>query len=177
LIQGDHYLQFTICFTNYRIFISVMDPLTSLSVAGTIVRFVDFGTKLLSQSYELYKSRSGKLAADEELELVTADLCGLVSKIRHANISRPSEMLGPETEDIQKHQAMFGQICNKAMQVAQELLTKLGELRIKETKNRKLETLHQVLKRVWSKDDINTLLDRLQNLSEAFKTEVIVAIL
>jgi hypothetical protein len=46
-----------------------MDPLTALSLAGTIIQFVDFGCKLLAEGKELYKSTTGILTVNEELEL------------------------------------------------------------------------------------------------------------
>lgn len=63
----------------------MLDPLTALSVAGTIVQFVDFGTKPLSQANELYKSSVGTLKSNYELELVMTDLRGLVIKLRQNN--------------------------------------------------------------------------------------------
>lgn len=64
--------------------VALMDPLTALSVAGTIVQFADFGCKLLSGYRELYKSTSGTLAANEEIELVTVDLQAVVLKLRRS---------------------------------------------------------------------------------------------
>jgi len=58
-----------------------MDPLTALSLAGNGIQFVELAPSLLSQGYELYKSTSGKLQAEEELELITSDLSGLINKI------------------------------------------------------------------------------------------------
>lgn len=36
-----------------------MDPLSALSLAGTIVQFVDFSCKLISQTRKAYKSTTG----------------------------------------------------------------------------------------------------------------------
>lgn len=45
----------------------LMDPFSSLSIAAAIVQFLEFGTKLVSGTYEIYRSRNG--LADELSEL------------------------------------------------------------------------------------------------------------
>jgi hypothetical protein len=59
-----------------------MDPLTAFSVAGTVIQFVDYGTKLLLEAHRPYKSTSGVPTANQELELVTADLRGVIRKLQ-----------------------------------------------------------------------------------------------
>jgi hypothetical protein len=44
-----------------------VDPLTALSLAGTIVQFVDFWSKLLLSGRELYKSGTGSLTVNDEI--------------------------------------------------------------------------------------------------------------
>jgi hypothetical protein len=53
-----------------------------LSVDGTVVQFVDFGIKILRGTYGIYKSTTGALQDNEELEIVTRDLALLAAKLR-----------------------------------------------------------------------------------------------
>lgn len=48
-------------FSNFYVvrLVSMLDPLTAVGLAGTVVQFVDFSTKLVSHSVELYEK--GKL--------------------------------------------------------------------------------------------------------------------
>lgn len=62
-----------------------MDPLTALSLAGTIVQFVDFGSKLLVECHQLYKSKSGSLTVNDELSLATEDLRMVVDKLQQSS--------------------------------------------------------------------------------------------
>lgn len=91
-----------------------MDPLTALSVAGTIVQFVDFGSKLLSAAQDLYKSTSGSLTVNDEIELITSDLLAVTLKLR------PDPKLGHE----------FQRICDEAARLAQEMLGRLDKLKM-----------------------------------------------
>jgi hypothetical protein len=52
----------------------MLDPLTALSLAGNIVQFVDFSTKLLAKGHELYKSADGTSVGYSELEAIAKDL-------------------------------------------------------------------------------------------------------
>jgi hypothetical protein len=71
-----------------------MDPLTALSLAGTVVQFVDFRSKLLLAGRELYKSTTGSLTVNDEIELVTSDLLAITQKLR------PDQSLGLEFQQI-----------------------------------------------------------------------------
>jgi hypothetical protein len=155
----------------------MLDPLSAASLAGTIVQFVDFSSKLLSHGRELYKSASGKLTMDEELELVIADLKALVDKVRRTVISSPSDAPGRLTEEGQNAQNMFEAICNDAVKIAGELLARLNKLKIEGTKNRAWKTLQHLVIRLWTKDEIDGLLNRLSTLKEALGTRVLFAIL
>jgi hypothetical protein len=50
----------------------MLDPFTALSLASSVVQFVDYGTKLLNESAELY--HSGTLLRHEDFETITKDL-------------------------------------------------------------------------------------------------------
>jgi hypothetical protein len=45
----------------------VLDPFTSLSLAGNVVQFVDFGSRLVSEAHEAYRSSSGISRRNEQL--------------------------------------------------------------------------------------------------------------
>jgi hypothetical protein len=147
-----------------------MDPLTALSLAGTIVQFVDFGSKLLSAGRELYKSTTGSLTVNDEIELVTSDLLAITQKLR------PDQSLGLE----------FQQICVEAARLAQELLGKLDKVKVKTTaedridgkgrEKQKWKTLKQALASVWSDDDIVALVERLSRIRQAIETRILLSL-
>ena len=59
-----------------------MEPLSAVSIAAAVVQFVDFGTRLLSTSVEIYKSPSGQTAEEVEVTTVLGDLTSLASRTR-----------------------------------------------------------------------------------------------
>jgi hypothetical protein len=180
-----------------------MDPLSALSLAGTVIQFVDFGSKLISQGYELYKSTKEdvQLAVDEELELVTSDLRDVILRIQGANVITPLHSSTSTMIDrSSSHSASFARICVEAVELAQGILTKLDGFKIdsnikpskvyltkldgfnidsniKFSKSRKLETFQQILKRLWSQNELDQLQERLKTLKDEIDRVVLVAIL
>jgi hypothetical protein len=60
----------------------VLDPMSAVSLAATIVQFVDFSSKIVSKGYHLYKSADGVLPENERLRYVITDLKSLNSKLQ-----------------------------------------------------------------------------------------------
>jgi hypothetical protein len=143
-----------------------MDPLTALSVAGTIIQFVDFGNKLLKHSIQLYKSSRGSLKANEELELITGDLQCVISKLRDASVSSPAgSVIGQNSS-----RSNFVEICDEAAKIAAELLERLNGLKVKDGKHRTWESIKAAVKAAWSKEEIQALEKRLSLLKESLRS-------
>ena len=56
-----------------------MDPFSALGLASNVVQFMEFGTKLISASLELYNSKDGTSSPNSELGIITKDLTGICS--------------------------------------------------------------------------------------------------
>jgi hypothetical protein len=57
------------------------NPFTALGLASNIVQFVDFGSKLISESRELYKSASGTTIESKDLRKATENLQQFCDKL------------------------------------------------------------------------------------------------
>jgi hypothetical protein len=73
-----------------------MDPLTALSVATSVISFVDFGSRLLSKSRKLYKSSNRVLTENVDLHIIALDIAILAQGLRrklpeHRPLSDPSK--------------------------------------------------------------------------------------
>jgi hypothetical protein len=150
-----------------------MDPLTALSVAGTIVQFVDFGAKLLSQAAELYKSPVGTLRSNNELELVTTDLRCLITKLRKSySAGNDAES---SSEDVQQRTS-FERLCDEAATLAEELIVRLNKLKVKDGKQRIWRSLKEAVETAWSKNEVADMKRRLLSFREALETRVLFSI-
>ncbi|CZR70076.1 uncharacterized protein PAC_19977 [Phialocephala subalpina] len=154
-----------------------MDPLAALSVAGTIVQFVDFGTKLFSEGCEIYTSTRGALSVNEELELVAIDLRAVIDKLQKlfqwqlVSISSTGE-----EDDESGERTIVEKICDNATGLAEEILERVEGLKVKGKKHRKWKSFEQALKSAWSKEHIASLVKRLGALKDSLLTRAIYSI-
>ena len=151
-----------------------MDPLTALSLAGTIVQFVDFGFRLLAEGKELYKSTKGILSVNEELELATTDLRALINKVQKS-FNKPSSSAS-HSEENEEDQQRFESLCRKAAKIAEELIKRLEKLKLRECKSRQWESFKQVIRGAWTKDELISLTKRLSELRKALDARVLFSI-
>ncbi|KAI8676164.1 NACHT domain-containing protein [Fusarium sp. Ph1] len=75
-----------------------MDPLTSLSLTCAIVQLVDFSSKLIKGTAEIYGSATGATLQDASLKFHTQHLKGLTSDLDHGASSRS----GPLEKNLQE---------------------------------------------------------------------------
>lgn len=145
----------------------VLDPLSALSLAGTIVQFVDFSGKILNKSYELYTSATGSLAVNDELGLATSDLLKLITKLR-----LPTNVVGA-TGTPAEVEVSLDKLCNECRKVANELLDSLEETKVKGEKT-KWASFRQAVKSTWSEKDRAALSSRLAVFKESLEMHVLV---
>lgn len=143
-----------------------------ISLVGNIVQFVDFGSKLLSNAVELYRSPVGKLAGHHQLELVTTDLHALISKLRQSYY--PENDRSSEGNEAQRK--TFEAICDEAAKVAEELATRLDKLKVKDGRLRKWHSLQHAVEGAWSRNELLDLKKQLSGLKDALKTRVLFSI-
>jgi hypothetical protein len=132
-----------------------MDPLTALSIAGTIVHFLDFALKILITGHQLYKSSSGSIPAHEELKLVARDISELVTKLDF-----PARTGGAHDD------AVLEDLCAKCESIAQELMDHLKMLKRHEKKG-PMKSFRLSLKVTWDQKDLDCLIQRLQLLGKS----------
>jgi hypothetical protein len=150
-----------------------LDPLTALSLAGTVVQLVDFTSKIFSTSYELHRSTTRALAENEGIELVTSDLLALSTKLHVSLYS--SEASGCFSQEEQRLADNLKRICDEAATVAEKIIQKLDRLKVK-GKHRVWESFQQAVRAAWSKTEIANLLERLSNLRMALDTHVLLSL-
>jgi len=135
-----------------------MDPLTAVGLAGTIVQFVDFTTKIVSKSTELYRSGRGVLAENANIETTTADLKELNSRLEQTT--------AVHDPDLQA-------LCQACGEVADQLLTALAKLRVT-CQGQKWQSLRKALRSIWSKEDITQLEQRLASFRSELNLRIVI---
>ncbi|RDW63383.1 hypothetical protein BP6252_10928 [Coleophoma cylindrospora] len=76
----------------------MLDPFTSLSLAATLCQFIDFGSKLVKGTYEIYESLEGQTKENEELDQRAENLGALSSSF----VRLSTDHLGKTNSDAEK---------------------------------------------------------------------------
>lgn len=143
-----------------------MDPLTALSLASSIVQFVDFGSELVDKGYRRYKSADGSLVEDVNTETAVHHLVYLVSKLQH-----PSELNDAEPGQVEDQ--AFRALCTKCQLIGEELLSCLKSARV-EGKHRKWQSFRQALRSVSTEEKLNKFEARLSAVKDELEFHILV---
>lgn len=128
----------------------MLDPINAIGLASSIVQFVQFGTKLVSEGLELYQSNDGALARNSELEAIVKD------------INERSKIL-INTPQLSEDDVAMQKLAESSRKIADELLKKLSSLRTPES-HKRLQSSRKTLAAAWKKDKIADLERRLCRL-------------
>ena len=167
-----------------------MDPLTALGLASNIVQFVDFASKLISQSHEIYRSADGALEDNVALEHVAKNLSKLGNELKskRADITTGRKALAwggewarkdgsviSEPEKVTAAGKQLQQLSKDCSAVSNELLQELEKLKIKGP-HKRWESFRQALNSVWSQEKIRALETRLEGIRKQLDTTLLVCL-
>jgi hypothetical protein len=145
-----------------------MDPLTAFSLAGTIIQFIDFSSKILGGARHVYKSASGELSANEEMRVITLDIRAMVSKLQSRVQPNTAIRVTPVEEPLCS-------ICDRVELVATELLDKLELLQVGggvKGPRRAWKSLNQAIRSAWNREELQALLEKLKTLKHMLESVV-----
>ena len=138
---------------------TMLDPLTAVSLASSVVQFVDFGIKVVTESIELYHSVDGSSGDLSDLETKIVRTRELAQKIEVVVEQNREREHVSEDENTLKNLAIS---CNS---ITSDLLTILDGLKNKKSAGpgRKWESLQKAVKAQtpWNKAKIESLEKRL----------------
>jgi hypothetical protein len=138
-----------------------MDPFSALSLAASVVQFLEFGVKLISESSEIYKSTRGLSIEHAELEDACLNLGTLSSDLAEAS----AESTFNTVQRSQKEEGLrrMAVACSK---IADELLAALRKMSLHDGRHGKLTSFRQALKNVWGKGKVKSLEARLNKYKQ-----------
>lgn len=137
---------------------------------------MDFGSKLLKDRKELYTSKTGTLKTNEELQLITTDLQGVITRFRDLSCSPKIRKQTPMTQPPHGELSSFESLCDEATSVAEELVTRLEGLKAKKSSNRAYNSIRQAVRLAWSKEDLGNLSARITRPKKAIDTHNLLSI-
>jgi hypothetical protein len=138
-----------------------MDPLTAIGLASAVVQFVDFSTKLISGAHKLYESASGATSEHLELEGLASNLRQQSEEVTPLNVANAAALSGEDKDLIS-----LGRQCRD---VADELLTVLDGLKLKDGSYKRIRSFYLTLKSVRKEDEIVAIQKRLDRIGSVMR--------
>jgi hypothetical protein len=149
--------------------IMALDPFTALGLAGNIVQFVDFGSRLFHVTREISGSVSGNTSDNEELSHIANHLQGLCD-----HLVAPPLRIGPQTgHPYPADTALLG-LARNCKATGDELLKALRSLQVKlNGTNRKWNNVRAALLTIWRKGEIDAMCKRLESYKSSLALHLV----
>ncbi|KAJ9148903.1 hypothetical protein NKR23_g4545 [Pleurostoma richardsiae] len=135
-----------------------MDPVTAFGLAGAVVQFLEFSSKLVKGAVEVYHSTSGVTAELRDLDITTNDLKALTQRLR---VPAPNGHLSPGDQNLIVLKEECGRLSDELLAAIQATTAK--------TSGSKLASLRASYKAVTTKKKLASLSARL----DRYRTQVI----
>lgn len=128
----------------------IMDPVSAISLASSIIAFIDFSWELVAGTWEIYRSPDGVLDKHAQLEDVIEDLKSLTEPLKaKVPTNTPSET------KIQR-------LARYCQEDSQSLLKLLSELQLDVKRRTIWSSLSAKWKSILKKDEVSQLRSQLQ---------------
>jgi hypothetical protein len=128
----------------------VLDPFTAIGLAGNIVQFVDYSTKVIASTYEVYNSATGSSKNHVYLERVAARLVELNHGLEQ-----------PKLTPTKSYEKAIHELREECIEDATTLVDSIKALRAKE--HSKWDSFKKALAAIWKKERIDQLETRLKD--------------
>jgi len=130
-----------------------MDPITAVSLAGTIISFVDLGLKVFSKAAEIRRSTDGFSSGSSTAQLIAADI------VRSMESIRTSQLLAVARGSADSHD--YDALLDECAAIAKELLEDLAKIRDGEPRG-KFSSPKKAMASIRSEKHVETVLKRLE---------------
>jgi hypothetical protein len=145
-----------------------MDPVTALSLAGVVIQFVDFTSRIVSKGWRLYQSPDGTLLENRVFELTTEDLMGIIEKL---HTSLPRDALKSLSDEDQA----LAMLCKQCTSIGSTILAALRAKKI-QGRNSPWKSFRQALKDVWDKEQLMLVTDKLESIRKEVETRILISV-
>lgn len=140
-----------------------MDPLSALSVAASVVQFVDFAFRILSDARQLYED--GELSVNIQSSRVASELGSWSKDLRRSIREQNSTSLSNNEQELET-------LCRDCAALAGDLKARVENLK-PAGKGRPWESVGQALKSMWSRKELNEVEAKLSTYRDAINSRLL----
>jgi hypothetical protein len=159
-----------------------MDPLTAVAFSGNLLQFVEVAVKVLKSTYEIFSKESlnsseAMIHSVKQLEAISRyhieECRNFETKFRLVyGAGAHSKSAGMRQADD-----FLEALCKECYEIAETLVSKLGNFQVPETTSgRAWKSLYVSILAMWSKDDINRQLQRLNEIRNSVQSTILASL-
>jgi hypothetical protein len=153
-----------------RLLLCAMDPFTALSLAGTVVQFVDFGSKVISKGRGIYKD--AEASADAQCPMLTKDLLDYSTKFEQSLKTKDDPR--PLTDEQAAEIAQPERLCQDCRKMANDLLVRVEKLKVTtDGKHRGWESFQKAFLSTWSATELSEIQQKLGDYHKVLDSRVL----
>ena len=142
-----------------------LEAVSAIGFAANILQFIDFSWDLIANAKEIYHSAKGVTTQNIELQ-------GIADSLSRLSLSLAKPPRHPSNDSLQLEQEIQNS-AKSCKAVADELLTVVQDLQVKEGVHRKWHSFRQALNTVWKKDKISRLQKRLEEVRNHLAIQIL----
>jgi hypothetical protein len=129
-----------------------MDPFVALGLAGNIIQFIDFATKIIHAAADIRSSAAGVAKDDNDIITSTTRLETFLSRFE---LSKAASRLSDEEIELNV-------IASECKKMSEDLLKSVKELQASDPMSKR-QSLGAALKSAWKKPEKDRMERRLEN--------------
>ncbi|KAK5658053.1 hypothetical protein OQA88_2609 [Cercophora sp. LCS_1] len=149
-----------------------MDPISAFQLAAAVISVVDFGSRLLSDTYEIYQSGTGQRARDLELSTASRDLAELSAQLQN-HLAGTSDAAGGSSA------VLFG-LSQQCIKASAELQRAINEVQANMAGTGRIgivaNSFVSALKAMWKASEIERLKESLSEIRSQMTVATLVSI-
>lgn len=158
--------------------VAIMDPMSAFQLAAAVISVVDFGARLLSDTYEIYQSGTGHTERDVELSTLSHDLTVLGEELQKrlsaASTTPAASAAAPGPE------AVLFDLSRRCVEASAKLQKAVNDLQANMTGTSKISvaanSFVSALKAVWKKSEIESLKENLAEIRSQMTIATLVSV-
>ena len=144
-----------------------MDPITAFSLTCGVIQVVDFSTKILSKSQQIYKY--GATTENQEIESMTSHLTDLSTGLKLSVTTKSPASTSPLYNDDQE----LLKLAEQCSETATELIHELQKLGIA-GRQRKRDAFRKAFQMIWKKSGIERIQSSLEQYRRTLDTRILI---
>lgn len=146
----------------------VLDPLSALGVAASVVQFIEFGAKLISKNRELSRSSTGALVEHGEMIAASNRL-----KELDDGLLKSLAVLAAKNKKLTESEAALRDISQECRDMAAEFSQTMSMYSVEPGQNT-YKSFRTAFKAVWNKEGIEAMKQRLNDQRQQLSLNILI---